>query len=176
MDIVAPYRRRVCQLSLLAIIGLMLSACTAGNSARKPTATTLAVLSCHDSAGQQGIDSAPALLVDGVDGFIGDTNADDTLPTWQEAGHHYLVWKAALSVAAGAQPYRIISVVSPASARLSYGGAPLSARVRMPSCGSRYTLYTGGVFVTHPTCVTLAVTGPTGKPSTLTMPILLARC
>lgn len=176
MDTVRPHHRRACQLSLLVIIGLMLGACTAGNPARVPMAATLAVLTCHDSAGQQGIDAAPALLVNGVDGFIGDTNAYDRLPVRKQGGHRYLAWKAALSVAATALPYRTVSVVSPASARLGYGGAALSRRVRMPACGRRYTLYVGGIVVTHRACVTLAVTGPTGKPSTVTVPVLVTEC
>ena len=83
---------------------------------------------------------------------------------WKQDGRRYVAWKDALSVASSALPYRIISVVSPASARLSYGGAALSQRVRMRACGSRYTLYAGGIFVTHPACVILAVTGPAAKP------------
>ena len=75
MDSVRPCHRLAGQLSLVAIIGLTLSACTGERPARMPVAATLAVLTCDDSAGQQGIDAAPALLVNGVDGFIGDTNA-----------------------------------------------------------------------------------------------------
>lgn len=97
MDTVAPQHRRASQLSLLAIIGLMLGACTGSGPARVPAAATLAVLTCHDSAGQQGIDTAPALLVNGVDGFIGDTNAYDTLPVRNQGGRRYLTWKPALA-------------------------------------------------------------------------------
>ena len=163
-------------LSLLTVIGLMLGGCAGGRPARMPGPATLAVLACRDSAGQQGIDTAPALLVNGVDGFIGDTNAYDTLPMITKDGHRYLTWKAALSVASSALPYRTVSVVSPASARLGYGGSALSRRVRMPACGRRYTLFAGGIFVTRPACVTLAVTGPAGKPRTVTMPILVSHC
>jgi hypothetical protein len=176
MNTVPPRHRLGWQLSLLAIMELILGACAAGNPAASGTAGRPAVLTCHESAGQQGIGAAPASLVNGVDGFIGDTNADDTLPVWNNAGHHYLVWKAALSVAASARPYRTVSVVRPASARLSYGGAPLSQRIRMPACGSRYTLYVGGIFVLHPACVTLAVSGLSGKPSTVTIPIRVTHC
>ena len=107
---------------------------------------------------------------------MGDTNAYDTLPVRRQGGRRYLAWKAALSVASAALPYRTVSVVSPASARLGYGGAALSRRVRMPACGGRFTLYVGGIFVTHPACVTLAVTGPAGKPGTVTIPVLVTRC
>jgi hypothetical protein len=176
MDTVVPYHRLACQLSLLTIFGLMLGACTAGRPARMSMAATLAVLTCDDSAGQQGIDAAPALLVNGVDGFIGDANAHDTLPVRRQDGHRYLAWKAALSVASSALPYRTVSVVSPASARLGYGGAALSRRVRMPACGRRFALYVGGIFVTRPACVTLAVTGPAGKTGNVTLPVLVTRC
>jgi hypothetical protein len=176
MDTVAPRHRLACQFSLSAIFGLVLSACAGGSSARVPMADTLTVLSCHDSVGQQGIDAPPALRVNGVDGFIGDSNAYDTLPVWKHAGQRYLVWKAALSVASSGLPYRTVSVVTPVSARLSYGGAALSRGIRMPACGNRYTLYAGGIFITRPACVTLDVTGPTGKPSTVTMPVLVTRC
>jgi hypothetical protein len=176
MDTVARRYRMAYRLTLLTIIGLMLGACTGQSPARSPAAAMLAVLTCHDSAGQQGVDTPPTLLVDGVDGFIGDSDAYDTLPVWRQGGHRYLAWKAALSVASTALPYRTVSVVSPASARLGYGGAPLSLRVRMPACGRRYTLYVGGIFITHPACVTLAVTGPSGKSSTVTMPVLVTRC
>jgi hypothetical protein len=176
MDTVGRHHRLGCQLRLLTIVGLMLAACTGRSPARMPAEATLAVLTCHDSAGQQGVDTAAALLVNGVDGFLGDTNAYDTLPVWNQDGHRYLVWKTALSVASNARPYRTVSVVSPASARLGYGGAPLSQRVRMSACGRRYTLYAGGIFVRHPACVTLAVTGATGKPSTVTIPVLVTKC
>jgi hypothetical protein len=176
INTVLQHYRLACQLSLFTTVGLALGGCTGGSPARTPTAATLAVLTCHDSSGQQSIDSAPARLVNGVDGFMGDTNAHDTLPVWNRNGHRYLAWKAALSVASTALPYRTVSVVSPASARLSYGGAALSRRIRLPACGNRYTLYVGGIFVTHPACVTLAITGPAGKPSTVTLPILVTQC
>jgi hypothetical protein len=139
-------------------------------------AGTTVFLSCHDSAGQQGKDTPPARLIDGVDGFIGDANAYDTLPVQQLDGHGYLAWKTALSVAPGAGPYRTVSVVTPASARLSYGSgiAASSRSVRLPACGHRYALYTGGILVRHPACVTLAVTGPSGKPTTVAVPVLLS--
>jgi hypothetical protein len=137
-------------------------------------ADTTVLLTCHDSAGQQGRDTSPARLVHGVDGFIGDTNAYDALPVQHLDGHRYLAWKTALSVAPDAGPYRTVSVVTPASARLSYGsGISASSRsVRLPSCGHRFALYVGGILVMHPACVTLAVTGPAGKPTTVAVPVL----
>jgi hypothetical protein len=137
-------------------------------------ADTTVFLTCHDSAGQQGRDTPPARLVRGVDGFIGDANAYDTLPVQRLDGHRYLAWKTALSVAPGAGPYRTVSVIAPASARLSYGSGILasSRSVRLPACGHRYALYVGGILVRHPACVTLAVTGPSGKPTTVAVPVL----
>ena len=88
-----------------------------------------------------------------------------------------------------ARPYRLISVKGPASARLFYASparwgavsgskaiAPPPRRVRLPSCGHQYAGYTGGNLVTHPACVTLSVAGPRGKPSMVTVPILLSSC
>jgi hypothetical protein len=137
-------------------------------------ADTTVLLTCHDSAGQQSRDTPPARLVHGVDGFIGDTNAYDILPVQHLDGYRYLAWKTALSVAPDAGPHRTVSVVTPASARLSYGPATLasSRSVRLPACGHRYALYVGSILVRHPACVTLAVTGPSGKPTTVAVPVL----
>lgn len=167
------------QVSLLAVIGLVLGGCSGGSPARVPRATAMAVLTCRDSPGQQGAGIPPARLVNGVDGFIGDTNAYDTLPVWGKVdGRRYLAWKIALAVAPGARPWRTISVLSPASARLVYGSQVMipPRHLRLPACGRRYTLYAGDVLVTRRACVTLAVAGPAGKPTTVTVPVLVARC
>jgi hypothetical protein len=132
------------------------------------------LLTCRDSAGQQGEDGSPARLVNGVNGFIGDSNAYDSLPVEHLGGSRYLAWKAGLSVAPDAGPYRTVSVVAPASARLSYGSSILRASrsVRLPACGRRYALYVGGILVRHPACVTIAVTAPSGKSTTVAVPVL----
>jgi hypothetical protein len=132
------------------------------------------VLTCHDSAGQQPEDGPPARLVNGVDGFIGDRNAYDTLPVQHLQGSRYLALKTALSVAPDAGPYRTVTVVTPASARLSYGSSILKASrsVRLPACGRRYALYVGGILVRHPACVTITVTGPDGESDTVSVPVL----
>jgi hypothetical protein len=137
-------------------------------------AGAVVLLTCQNSAGQQGRDTSPARLVHGVDGFIGDTNAYDTLPVQQLDGHRYLAWETALSVAPDAGPYRTVSVVTPASARLSYGSgiAGSSRSVRLPACGHRYALYIGGILVRRPACITLAVSGPSGKQTTVAVPVL----
>ena len=136
--------------------------------------STTVVLTCHDSAGQQGEDGPPARLVNGVDGFIGDPNAYDILPVQHLNGYRYVAWKSALSVAPDAAPYRAVSVVTPASARLSYGSSIVKASrsVRLPACGRRYALYVGSILVRHPACVTIAVTGPYGESITVSVPVL----
>jgi len=120
----------------------------------------------------------------------GDTNAHDTLPAWNSRdGHRYLIWKTFLAVTPSARPYRIVTVTSPATARLFYAsparwgivsGSKVIARpprrIRLPSCGRQYTGYTGGILITRPACVTLAVSRPAGKSATVTVPILVTRC
>ncbi len=150
------------------------------------------VLACRASAGQQAADPQ-AKQVDGVESFAlrGDTNADDTLPTWRVGGRHYLIWKTYLAVGASARPYRTIAVTSPPTARLFYAsparwGADSSRssintaprRIRLPVCGQRFTGYTGGILVTRPTCVRLTVSGPgrQAAKATVTVPILVNHC
>jgi hypothetical protein len=130
--------------------------------------------------------------VNGVESFAlnGDTNTDDTLPAWMSRdGHRYLIWKTFLAISAGARPYRIVTVTSPATARLFYASAAqwgavsgskiiesAPSRVQLPACGTQYTGYTGGILVVHPACVTLAVSGPGSKAATVTVPVLVNRC
>jgi hypothetical protein len=149
------------------------------------------VLSCKDSAGQQTPDRS-AISVDGVQSpaLAGDTNRYDTLPQWKGPdGERYLVWKAFLAVAAAAAPYRTVAVVSPSTARLFYASptrwgsvsnaatVPNPSRVvRLPACGRQYTGYTGGILVTGPGCVTLAISSPTGEGTRRAVPILVGGC
>ena len=80
-------------------------------------------------------------------------------------------------------------MTSPATARLFYaspaywgavsgtktiGAAP--RRVQLPVCGRQYTGYTGGILITRPACVTLAVSGPGSKAVTVTVPVLVIKC
>jgi hypothetical protein len=164
-------------LTTLGGLVLVLAGCTSGAAANNGDSTV--VLTCADSPGQQGIDTAPARLVNGVDGFIGDANPYDTLPTWGKVdGHRYLAWKTGLAVASGARPFRTVKVISPASARLVYGAhvtAP-SRAVRFPTCGHRYTFYAGDILVTGRACVTLAVAGPAGEAATVVVPVLVSNC
>jgi len=151
----------------------------------------IAVLSCRDSAGQQPADPQ-ARPVNGVESFAltGDTNASDTLPVWTSSdGHRYLIWKTFLAVAASARPYRFVTVTSPATARLFYAspaqwgavsgsgtiGVP-PRQIELPVCGKQYTGYTGGLLITRPACVTLAVSGPGSKVATVTVPVLVNQC
>jgi hypothetical protein len=170
----ATIARRWCALSALAVLAPVVAGCTGASPARSAAAAVVAVDTCHDSPGQQGNDPG-VRLVNGVEGFVGDPNPYDTPPKVMRDGHRYLAWKFALAVAPDAGPYRTVSVLHPASARLAYP-RQLAAGVRLPVCGHRFTLYAGGVFVTKPGCVTLAVTGPAGKPATVTMPVLVASC
>jgi hypothetical protein len=178
------------QLAILLVIAAGLSAC--GHGRARPVANEPGtLLSCRDSAGQQPSDPS-ARPVNGVESaaWLGDTNAYDALPAWRSRdGRRYLVWKAYLAVAPGARPYRIITVTSPASARLFYAsparwGAvsgtpviPLPPRaVRLSSCGHQYAGFTGGILIAHPACVTLTITGPGRTPRSVTVPILVPRC
>jgi hypothetical protein len=181
-----PPRRKLAVLMGLAAV---ITGCSHPPAA--PAAGGVAVLSCQDAAGQQPADpQAPP--VNGVESFAlsGDTNTFDTLPVWMSRdGHRYLVWKTFLAVAASARPYRIVTVAGPAAARLFYvsparwGAASgsktigVAARqIQLPSCGREYTGYTGGILITHPACVTLAVSGPGSKVATVTVPVLVSRC
>jgi hypothetical protein len=165
------------QSGALVIVALLIAGCAGPRSAESAGTANVritAVDTCRDSPGQQGGDPT-VRLVNGVEGFVGDPDPNDA-PYWvNRAGHRYLAWKFALAVAPDALPYRIVSIVRPASARLAYPDE-LAASVRLPVCGRRYTLYAGGVFLTKPACVTLSVTGPAGKPAAVTMPVLVSRC
>ena len=160
--------------AVAAIAAVVVPMLPGASPARTFRASAPVALTCHDSAGQQGEDGPPARQVNGVDGFIGDANAYDTLPVQHLNGQRYLAWKTALSVAPAAGPYRTVSVVAPASARLSYGSSIVKASrsVRLPACGRRYALYIGGILVRHPACVSIAVTGPDGESATVSVPVL----
>lgn len=178
------------RLTVLIMLAGVITGCT-----HRPAAPAagggVVVLSCHDSAGQQPADPQ-ARLVNGVESYAlnGDTNAFDTLPVWASRdGHRYLVWKIFLAVAASARPYRIVTVIKPATARLFYasparwgavsgsqtvGVAP--RQIQLPACGNQYSGYTGGILVTHAACVTLTVSGPGSKVATVTVPVLVSQC
>jgi hypothetical protein len=173
---------------------VIVDGCTASHSPSIRSASlppSSMVLSCDASAGQQPADPS-ARPVNGVESaaLAGDTNSYDSLPAWKSRdGHRYLVWKAYLSVAPSATPYRIVTATSPGSARLFYasparwGAAsgqpvvpPPPRSVRLSPCGHGYTGYTGAILVTRPACVTLSVTGPHSTPRTVRVPVLIAHC
>src|ERR1700722_1430541 len=174
------------KLAALVALAVVITGCS-----HRSATPGAAVLSCHDSAGQKPADPQ-ARPVNGVESFAlnGDTNAYDTLPAWMSRdGHRYLVWKTYLAVAASARPYRIVTVTSPATARLFYaspaqwgamsGSQAIGAarrQVELPACGKQYTGYTGGILITQPACVTLAVSGPGSKLATVTVPVLVTQC
>jgi hypothetical protein len=174
-----PHHRLICGAALATIIGSVLAGCTGGGAHQASDVRATGGLSCRDSPGQQALDAAPARLVNGVDGFIGDTNAYDSLPVWGTLrGRHYLEWKTGLAVAPSAGPYRTVSVLSPASVRLVYGWHVMtpSRQVRLPSCGHHYTFFAGSILITRPACVKLAVAGPTAKPVVVDVPVLVTHC
>jgi hypothetical protein len=182
MAIRARHAGWFCVASLLAAVCVTATSCTASAGRTTSSAAALVVLTCRDSPGQQGPGSPPQRLVNGVDGFIGDSDPGDvaSVPALRLFGVRYLAWKTALAVAPSARPYRTVSVVRPAGALLDYSigrhAAAPSRQVRMPVCGDRYTLYIGGIFVRKPGCVDLAVTSPGSAAAQVTVPILTARC
>ena len=103
-------------------------------------------------------------------------------------GHLYFAWKDPVAVAPTAGPYRTITVVSPASARLLFAAPArwatlgraalpiLSRSVRLSACGREYASYFGAIMVRRGACVTLAVAGPAGKLGTVTVPVMVAQC
>ena len=177
-------------LAALLAAAVVLAGCSHRPAAPAASAS-VDVLSCHDSAGQQTADPQ-ARPVNGVESVAlnGDTNAYDTLPAWTSRdGHRYLIWKVYLAVAASARPYRIVTVTSPVTARLFYAStaqwgavsgsqtiAVAPRQVELPACGKQYTGYTGGILITRPGCVTLAVSGPGSKAATVTVPVLVSQC
>lgn len=103
-------------------------------------------------------------------------------------GHLYLAWKDPVAVSPTARPYRTITVVNPASARLLFAAPSrwatlsrtplpvLSRSVRLSACGREYANYFGAIMVRRAACVTLAVSAPTGELGTVIVPINVAQC
>lgn len=160
-------------LMTLVAVGALLTGCTAGSSKRTSGVAGLTVLTCRDSRGQQGIERS-ARLVNGVDGFMGESQY---LPLDAAVvhGQRYLLVKMPLSVAPDARPYRTVSIVRPATARLSFGPG-LARQARLPVCGDRYTFYPGGLYVRRPGCVVLSVAAPGVEPKAVTVRAMVATC
>jgi hypothetical protein len=181
----------LCSVVAVAVVGCTATHAPAAHTQPPASAPSSVALSCAASAGQEAADPSahPVNEVQSA-ALAGDTNGYDSLPAWKSSdGHRYLVWKAYLAVAPAGRPYRVVTVTSPGSARLFYaspaawGAAsgkpvlpPPPRSVRLPTCGSRYTGYTGGILVTRPACVTLTVTGPGSAARTVRVPVLIPRC
>jgi hypothetical protein len=178
-------------LAVLVTMAAVITGCSHHQAAPAAASGDTTALSCRDAAGQQRADPH-ARPVNGVESFAlhGDTNTNDNLPAWTSRdGHRYLIWKTFLAVAATARPYRIVTVTNPATARLFYASparwgavsgskaiGALPRLIQLPACGKQYTGYTGGILITHPACVTLAVSGPGSKTVTVTVPVMVSRC
>lgn len=173
--------------TLLVAVGLPLAACTGGGTTGA-SADRLTVLTCSDSFGQSATDpGARSVAGIGSPALTGGFSGDST--RWHSKdGHAYLAWKDPVAVAPDARPYRTITVVSPNSARLLFtsparwatlwnGSLPvLSRRVRLSACGREYASYFGAIMVRGDACVTLAVAGPAGELSRVTVPINVSQC
>jgi hypothetical protein len=111
----------VVKMALALALAASISGCS-HHPATPGSGNGIAVLSCRDSAGQQPA-NPQAQPVNGIESFAlnGDPNADDTLPAWKSTdGHRYLIWKTFLAIASSVGPYRVVTVASPATARLFY--------------------------------------------------------
>jgi hypothetical protein len=173
-----------------------MSACSRGHLPHSPSGPTVSspiVLSCADSAGQQG--AGHEAVVGGVEGLVqpGSDDPADLYPILAGDGRHYFVYKAFLAVSASAAPYATVSIARPATARLVYGSssrigdllsassgqalvAASRARVRLPVCGPRFTGFVGGIIIPGPACVTFEVSSPSARAATVQVPIGLSRC
>jgi hypothetical protein len=123
----------------------------------------------------------------GSPALSGGVTGDNT--RWKcKDGHQYFAWKGPVAVAPGAKPYRTITIVRPASARLLFTSPArwgavwhnplpiLSRRVRLAACGREYASYFGAIMVRRGGCVTLAVAGPAGKLGTVGVPVNSTQC
>ena len=157
------------------------SVSTSFASPRPHSAVGTIVLTCAESAGQQG--RGGEVVVGGVEGLklAASSHFSALGPVRGPGGKRYFVVKDFLAVSAAAAPYATVTIVSPRSASLFYGrsgssfGLALVAAsrrsVRLPVCGPRFTGYVGGFVVTGPTTVTFSVTSPHLVTQRVTVPI-----
>jgi hypothetical protein len=182
-----------------ALIGAGLPACSgapvdSGHSVPGPSASSLLVLRCSDSAGQQGGDHET--VIGGVEGLVlpGSDDPAGLYLIWRAGdGRRYFVYKAFLAVSASAAPFATVSIARPASATLVYGSssrigelmspgsgqalvAASRSKVRLPVCGPRFTGFVGGIIVTGPACVTFEVSSPSARAATVSVPIGPGKC
>jgi hypothetical protein len=146
-------------------------------SASGARATSLILLKCSDSVGQQG--SGQEVVVGGVEGLALPDSSDPSVlaPIRSVDGRHFLIYKDFLAVSSSATPFATVSIVNPPSASLVYGASARigalsssphgdelvkasASGVRLPVCGVRFTGFVGGVIVQRPTCVTFQVSSP----------------
>jgi hypothetical protein len=177
-----------------AFIGVGLSACSGapvhpGHSVSGPATSSLLLLSCSVSAGQQA--GGHETVVGGVEGLVlpGSDDPAGLYPVRVSDGRRYFVYKAFLAVSASAAPFATVSITRPAGARLIYGSSSLMSapsgqalvaasrsRVRLPVCGPRFTGFAGGIIVTGPACVIFAVSSPSVRAGTVSVPIGPGKC
>jgi hypothetical protein len=182
----------------MTFIGVGLSACSGapvhpGHSVPGPAASSLLLLSCSDSVGQQA--GGDETVVGGVEGLVlpGSDDPAGLQPVRVGDGRRYFVYKAFLAVSVSAAPFATVSITRPAGAGLIYGspsrvGELMSApsgqalvaasrsRVRLPVCGPRFTGFVGGIIVTGPACVTFVVSSPSVRAAAVNVPIGPGKC
>jgi hypothetical protein len=180
--------RRWRRLAVPTAAALALCSCSASgtpavHNARQAGGRTI-LLSCADSAGQQGRD-VTLPVTEGVQGLAGRADPAELLPVTG----HWQIAKAFLAVAPDAAPYRTVSIVRPTTALLFYSDpqtwgtitnadriAHARTSARLPACGRDYSGYTGGILVQAASCVTVRISAPEGKPAVLTIPVGVSGC
>jgi hypothetical protein len=170
-----------------AVIGLTLVTWDrTGHAGTGRTSSTI-MLTCADSAGQQG--SGGETVVGGVEGLVlpGSGNPASLTPWRATNGRRYFFYKVFLAVSRASAPYATVSIIRPNDARLVYGPAAtnsLSGRarisamvaasrrqVRLPVCGPRFTGFVGAVVLVKPTYVTFSVSSPARRSVRTTVPL-----
>jgi len=150
-------------------------------------ASTTIVLTCPDSAGQQGRNGET--VVGGVEGLVlpGSGNPA-SLTAWRGTnGRRYYFYKVFLAVSKSSSPFATVSIVRPTSARMVYGPAIAASstgparvtslvaasrsQIRMPVCGPRFTGFAGAIVVLKPSNVTFSVSSPGRKTQRVTVPL-----
>ncbi len=152
------------------------------------TSPNVLKLSCSDSPGQQG--RGTEKVIGGVEGLVLPGSEDPAALTRLRSadGQRFFVYKAFLAVAASAAPYATVSILHPRSAKLFYGSPTVVAtladsaqgrglirastsQIQLPVCGPDFTGFVGGIIVTKPTSVTLAVSSPHKRAERVTISV-----
>lgn len=156
-------------------------------------ATSLIVLKCSDSVGQQG--KGREVVVGGVEGLSLPDASDPSVlaPIRSVDGRHFLIYKDFLAVSSSVTPFATVSIVNPPSASLVYASSARigalsssphgeelvkasASGVRLPVCGVRFTGFVDGVIVQRPTCVTFQVSSPHRRSVRVVERIGIQRC